>query len=651
MNRQFLSHCSFSKSRGLAVWFLFLIAVLVALYALGVFPVTPAQAGTFVRNPGASELFQAGAGEHAALAGDAPLGTAADPAYRAGSQEDTALGGITPITPTTTLTIMPTFDGSITGDPNATAIEGMINQAIAIYQSQFSDPITIRILFRYSTTEVNGNPLPPGVLARSNFVIYTMAWNTYVNALIADARTSNDTTANASLPGSPLSTSVVPSSAGGRAVGLNTPGTMAANGTVGSGTFDGIITLNRNQPFQFTRPTGASSYDALRSTEHEMDEILGLGSNVNSSTNRRPQDLFTWSAPGTRSFSSSGARYFSINSGNTNIVNLNQDSGGDFGDWFSAPCPNQANPYVQNAFSCQGQFADVTATSPEGINLDVIGYDLGTANPTPTATPTSTPGPGGTVLGNISTRLTIGTGVNVLIGGFIITGTQPKNVILRAIGPSLPLAGAISDTVLELHNSSGALIAIDDDWQTGGQYAEIVATGIPPANFFESAIVATLSANNSAYTAIVYGYAGATGIGLVEVYDLDRTVDSKMANISTRGLVTTGNNVMIGGTIIVGSNQARILLRAIGPSLANVGVPNPLSDTTLGLYDSNGALIAFNDDWRMDQEAEIIATGIPPTNNLESAIVRNLSPASYTAIVSGYNNLTGVALVELYQLQ
>src|SRR5437763_7314936 len=161
MNRQFVSHCGFSKSRGLTVWFLFLVAVLVALYALGVFPVTPAQAGTFVRNPGASELFQAGAGEHAALAGDAPLGTAADPAYPAGSREDVGQGGITPISPATTsggMTILPTFDSSITGDPNGAAIQAMINQAIAIYQSRFSDPITIRILFRYSSTEVNGNP-------------------------------------------------------------------------------------------------------------------------------------------------------------------------------------------------------------------------------------------------------------------------------------------------------------------------------------------------------------------------------------------------------------------------------------------------------------------------------------------------------------
>jgi hypothetical protein len=149
----------------------------------------------------------------------------------------------------------------------------------------------------------------------------------------------------------------------------------------------------------------------------------------------------------------------------------------------------------------------------------------------------------------------------------------------------------------------------------------------------------------------VRGFNNATGIGVVEAYDLDRTVNSKLANISTRGFVGTGDNVMIGGTIIIGSAQARVLIRAIGPSLANAGIPNALSDTTLELRDGNGAMIAFNDDWRMDQEAEIIATGIPPTNDLESAIVQNLTPAPYTAIVRGYNNLTGVALVEAYQLQ
>ena len=417
--------------------------------------------------------------------------------------------------------------------------------------------------------------------------------------------------------------------------------------------------------------------------------------------------------PGTRNLTSTGSRYFSINSGNTNIVDFNQDPNGDFGDWLSAPCP-QANPYVQNAFSCRGQFSDVTTSSPEGINLDVIGYDLGVTSYT--ITTSSSPGNGGTTsgggtfaagtsrtvtaspnsgftfanwtengsvvstsasytftlnsnrnlvanftsgssgfpvqFGNISTRLRVELGDNALIGGFIVTGTQPKRVIVRAIGPSLTpfgVVGAIPDPVLELRNSSGALIAFNDDWQDS-QPAEIIGTGLPPSHIRESAIVTTLPANNSSYTAIVRGYNNATGIGVVEAYDLDRATNSKLANISTRGFVNTGDNVMIGGLIIVGNTTANVIIRAIGPSLAAFGVPNALLDPTLELYDGNGTLLAFNDDWQTDQQAAIIATGLAPTHIRESAIVRTLSPGAYTAIVRGFSNLTGVALVEGYQL-
>jgi hypothetical protein len=240
------------------------------------------------------------------------------------------------------------------------------------------------------------------------------------------------------------------------------------------------------------------------------------------------------------------------------------------------------------------------------------------------------------------------TGDNVLIGGFIITGTQPKKVIVRAIGPSLSsfFSGALADPTLELRDSSGSLIRSNDNWRSD-QEPEIIATTIAPSDDLESAIVATLSANGSAYTAIVRGANDGTGIGVVEAYDLDRTVDSKLANISTRGLVQTGDNVMIGGMIVLGQNPLRVIVRAIGPSLP---VPGALADPTLELRDGNGTLLAANDNWRSDQEAEIIATTIPPSNELESAIVRNLAPGNYTAIVRGANNTTGVAVVEAYNL-
>jgi len=268
--------------------------------------------------------------------------------------------------------------------------------------------------------------------------------------------------------------------------------------------------------------------------------------------------------------------------------------------------------------------------------------------PTPTSTPTASPSatPAPPTFGNISTRLRVETGDNVLIGGFIVTGTQPKRVIVRAIGPSLAFSGVLANPFLELRDSSGTLIQSNDNWRSDHE-AEIIATGIAPSEDLESAIVATLPANNSAYTATVSGVSNGTGIGVVEVYDLNQAVDSKLANISTRGLVQSGDNVLIGGLIVLGQDPMRVILRAIGPSL---GVPGALANPSLELRDGNGGLVAANDNWRSDQEAEILATTVAPTNDLESAIVRNLPPGNYTGIVSGVGNTTGVGLVEAYNL-
>jgi subtilisin-like proprotein convertase family protein len=259
-----------------------------------------------------------------------------------------------------------------------------------------------------------------------------------------------------------------------------------------------------------------------------------------------------------------------------------------------------------------------------------------------------------TLLANISTRLKVETGDNALIGGFIITGTQPKKVILRAIGPSLNLPGQLDDPTMELRDGQGGLIWFNDDWPNGSQgfpsqETEIIASTIPPSSEFEPAIVATLPANNSNYTVIVRGFQDRTGIALVEAYDLDQTVDSKLANISTRGLVQTGDNVLIAGTIVLGFTPQRVLVRAIGPSLP---VADKLADPTLELRDGQGTLIAANDNWQSDQAEDITATTVPPTSNLESAVVATLPAAGafYTAIVRGANNATGVGLVEIYGL-
>jgi hypothetical protein len=251
-----------------------------------------------------------------------------------------------------------------------------------------------------------------------------------------------------------------------------------------------------------------------------------------------------------------------------------------------------------------------------------------------------------TVLGNISTRLQVQTGDNALIGGFIIAGTQPKKLILRAIGPSLPVTGKLADPKLELYDSSGHLLQANDNWQDAPNKQEIIDSTVAPSNDLESAILTTLPANKSGYTAVVRGVGDSTGVGLVEGYDLDHSVDSKLANISTRGLVQTGENVMIGGFIVLNGSQ-KVIVRAIGPSLPVTG---KLADPTLELRDSNGGLLAANDNWRSDQEAEIKATTIPPQNDLESAIVATLPAANYTAIVKGVNSGTGIGLVEVYAL-
>lgn len=249
-------------------------------------------------------------------------------------------------------------------------------------------------------------------------------------------------------------------------------------------------------------------------------------------------------------------------------------------------------------------------------------------------------------LTNIATRARIETGDNVLIGGFIVTGTQPKKVLIRAIGPSLPIAGRLENPTLELWGPTG-LMETNDDWVDSPREQEILDTTIAPSNDFESAILVNLPSAGSAYTAIVRGVNNTAGIGLMEVYDLDASVNSRLANISSRSFVQTGDNVMIGGVIARGQDTARVIIRALGPS---TGVPGALANPILELRDENGALVQTNDNWRSDQEAEIAATGLPPGNDLESAIVRSLAPANHTAIVRGVGNSIGVGLVEVYRL-
>jgi len=245
------------------------------------------------------------------------------------------------------------------------------------------------------------------------------------------------------------------------------------------------------------------------------------------------------------------------------------------------------------------------------------------------------------------------TGANVGIGGFIIMGTTPKHVLIRAIGPSLTGSGvpnALADPVLELHGPGVFVTVTNDNWRDDPvQEALIIVSGIPPSNDLESAIDATL--NPGAYTAVVSGKNNTSGVGLVEVYDLSQAAPAKLANISTRALVSTGDDVVIAGFILGNhSGDDRIVVRGIGPSLTAAGVPDALADPILELRDRNGVLIFSNNDWQDNpaQAAELIAAGLAPTNNLESAIAATLPPGLYTALLAGQNNGTGIGLVEVY---
>jgi len=273
-----------------------------------------------------------------------------------------------------------------------------------------------------------------------------------------------------------------------------------------------------------------------------------------------------------------------------------------------------------------------------------------------------------TILGNISTRAFVQTGDNVMIGGFIVEGAQPKRVIIRAIGPELTRYGVpnpLFNPTLELHDGTEALIASNDNWQhtiiggiiTANQVRDIRSSGHAPTDGRESAIIADLPLGH--YTAIVRGVDNMTGVALAEVYDISGNAISTLGNISTRSFVQTGDNVMIGGFMVQGTEPKKVILRAIGPELTQHGVPNVLVDPTLELHDSTGALIASNDSWldtiiggiiTGDQVRDIRNSGHAPTDSRESAIIADLPGGNYTAIVRGVNNTTGVALVEVYDL-
>lgn len=299
-----------------------------------------------------------------------------------------------------------------------------------------------------------------------------------------------------------------------------------------------------------------------------------------------------------------------------------------------------------------------------GTKLFVTGNQVGTAHVTVTATDfdgASVPqtftvnviaAPGRLV--NLSTRMQVGTGDNALIGGFIMRGASPKRLMIRGMGPSSGVPGALANPFLELRDGSGASIASNDNWGDAPNKQEISDNGFAPASPNESVIFTTVPSNttNAFYTVILTGVNNGTGIGLVEVYDLDSGPGSTLLNISTRGPVAADPNVLIGGFFVGGTDSKQILVRAIGPTLAAGGVPNPLADPTVELVNGQGTTVDQNDDWMVNnsQKTQIQNSGLAPTNAKESAVLQTLSAGPYTAVVRGANGGTGVGSVEVYQL-
>jgi uncharacterized delta-60 repeat protein len=253
---------------------------------------------------------------------------------------------------------------------------------------------------------------------------------------------------------------------------------------------------------------------------------------------------------------------------------------------------------------------------------------------------------------NLSARAHVFTGEQILIVGFIIEGSESKMVLIRGLGPSLAALGVpspLANPTLSLYDHTATLVATNDNWKNT-QQAQIEATGLAPSNDFEAAILVTLSPGT--YTAFLQGKGATTGIGLAEIYDVDPSVNAQATNLSARGFVGTGNDVLIGGIIIRGltGSMQRVLVRALGPSLTSGGVTSPLANPVLSLHDANGNVIANNDNWQDSQQADIAATGKAPPSTKESAILALLAPGNYTAIVTGKNGTTGVGLIEFYSL-
>jgi hypothetical protein len=354
-------------------------------------------------------------------------------------------------------------------------------------------------------------------------------------------------------------------------------------------------------------------------------------------------DLFHYTGAGVRGLNNGPGRFFSLDNGTSLLKRFNDST--------VPPMPADPQDWADgtndsfNAFSSEGVLNDMSEVDLRVI--DMLGYDRTTT--------------AAGFVGNVSTRLPVGIGDNALIEGFIVQGPggSTKKILVRAIGPSLAafgIADALADPTLAIFDAGNTQIASNDNWQTtqvggiitGDQMAEINASGLAPASTAESAIVANLAP--ASYTAVVRGVNNSIGTAVVDAFDLNAASPARLANVATRGLVQPGDKLLIGG-FIVQNGSVKVVVRAIGPSLAAFGITNALPDTTLQLRNQSGTIVRENDDWMSSQQAELVGTGLQPSNNLEAALVETIPPGPYTAQVRGKPETTGTGVVEVYFLQ
>jgi hypothetical protein len=524
-----------------------------------------------------------------------------------------------------------TFTAAGLSAADITAMKAASSYAAQQLTSRYTDNINVNI----KITAVAGT----STLGESSSSVLTVNdYATLRNAMVADSKTADDATSlgnGGSVPAAdPIAAPHVWQVTKAQAKAL---GIIADDMTE-----DGSFKFGGGHQYTYdpNNRAVAGKIDFIGTTLHEFTEIMGrIGSmGDNSPAEYLQMDLFSYTSAGVRGLGKGAGRFFSFNNGNALLKQFNDFTAnqGDLQDW--ADGTNDAF----NAFSSDGVLNDMSEVDLQV--MDVIGYDRTTAGGSGSAA-------------NISTRLPVGTGDNLLITGFIITGPggSTKKVIVRGTGPSTGVPGALADPTLELHDGTGALIASNNNWKTtqiGGiitqdQVADIQASTVAPSNDAESAIIGTLAPGS--YTAQLRGVNNTTGIGVAEAFDLSLGSAAKVGNVSTRGQVGTGNDIMIAGFIIV-NNPLKVVVRGIGPSLTGFGVPNALANPTLELHDGNGALVLANNDWKTTQQAEITATGLQPSNDLESALVLTLQPGPYTAQLRGNNNGTGVGVIDVFAL-